>query len=369
MAETEHDNKTEQKTETAQEVKAEQKTEAEQEVKAEHENAGEVAGVVSHAGNLKHASRGKQVGIFLGKMFRMFIYQRDWKLLPMAAIIAGAVALVAGDNMFKTMEGTMTGALALTCVCLWNGFFNSIQVVCRERSIIKREHRAGLHISAYIIAHVIYQSFLCILQTVIIILICGFAGFDFPTAGVITPWFLVDFGITLFLTTFAADMLSLLISSFVKTTTSAMTVMPFLLIFELMFSGAIFTLTGPMVKVENLTATKWGMDCLCAEADYNSQPMVSAWNQLYAMRRVTLNFDIEGIEIKDAQPVKTITDYMMKNHLVNDFLAETGKAAQKAEYVNTVENVSTCWLALLAMSALFIIVSIIGLEFVDHDKR
>ena len=59
MAETGHDNKTEQKTETAQEVKAEQKTEAAQEVKAEHENAGEVVGVVSHAGNLKHASRGK----------------------------------------------------------------------------------------------------------------------------------------------------------------------------------------------------------------------------------------------------------------------------------------------------------------------
>ncbi len=172
---------------------------------------------------IRHSDRLEQVKIYTGKLFRMFVFQNDWKLLPMAAIIAGAVAFVTGKNMFKTMEGTAVGALALTCICLWNGFFNSIQVICRERPIIKREHRAGLHISAYIFAHIIYQAFLCVLQSVITLGVCMAAKMAFPSEGFLTDWFLRDMGITLFLITFTADMLSLLISSFVKNTTAAMT--------------------------------------------------------------------------------------------------------------------------------------------------
>ena len=36
-----------------------------------------------------HTGRTSQVGIYLGKQFRFFVNQSDWKVLPMAAIIAG----------------------------------------------------------------------------------------------------------------------------------------------------------------------------------------------------------------------------------------------------------------------------------------
>ncbi len=58
-----------------------------------------------------------------------------------------------------------------------------------------------------------------------------------PDKALITPWPVVDFAITLFLVTYCADMLALLISSFARTTTAAMTIMPFLLIVQLLFSG------------------------------------------------------------------------------------------------------------------------------------
>ena len=113
----------------------------------------------------KHQGRISQLGIYLGKYLRMFVYQNDWKVIPMSAIIAGVVTVVVGSNMFVTQEGTLTGTFALACVCLWNGVFNSIQVVCRERAILKREHRAGLHVSSYLGAHMIYQFLLCLAQT------------------------------------------------------------------------------------------------------------------------------------------------------------------------------------------------------------
>ena len=97
---------------------------------------------------IHHTGRLSQVGIYLGKQMRFFINESDWKVLPMAAIIAGLVAMVIRRRFFVNMEGSLIGAFALTCVAIWNGCFNSIQAVCRERAIIKREHRSGMHISS-----------------------------------------------------------------------------------------------------------------------------------------------------------------------------------------------------------------------------
>ena len=83
----------------------------------------------------------------------------------MAAIIAALVSMVIRKDFFLTMEGNLKGAFALTCVAIWNGCFNSIQSVCRERPIIKREHRSGMHISSYVASHMIYQFALCLAQT------------------------------------------------------------------------------------------------------------------------------------------------------------------------------------------------------------
>ena len=135
-----------------------------------------------------HRGRLAQIPIYLGKDFRMFIFQNDWKVLPMSALIAALIALVVGENMYVTMEGQFQCSLALTCVCIWNGFFNSIQSVCRERPIIKREHRSGMHISSYVIAHLIYQMFLCAMQALITVSVCKIVGIKFPTEGFITQW-------------------------------------------------------------------------------------------------------------------------------------------------------------------------------------
>ena len=153
-------------------------------------------------GDLKHRGRLSQLFIYLGKFLRMFVYQSDWKVIPMGAIIAGVVTFVVGQNMFVTQEGTLMGVFALVCVCIWNGFFNSIQVVCRERSIIKREHRAGLHMSAYIGAQMVYQFLLCAGQTVVTLLIFRFAGVKLPDKGIVTMSGLADLGISIFLITY-----------------------------------------------------------------------------------------------------------------------------------------------------------------------
>ena len=310
--------------------------------------------------SVHHRGRFRQIPIYLGKFFRMFIFQNDWKVLPMSAVIALLVAYVAGNYMFINMEGTVMGSMALTCVCLWNGCFNSIQSVCREREIVKREHRAGMHIFAYISAHMIYQAVLCLLQTLITVLVCRSAGLTFPTLGRITPSFSMDLIITLFLTTYAADMMSLMISCIVRTATDAMTVMPLVLVFQLVFSGILFSLSGTAEKFSCVTVAKWGMRSLCSLADYNSLPMVSVWNQLCKF---------QNVEVMGIKPIYEIVKYMADNDLHTKFMMDTAAYQAIPEYACTGGNIGFCWMHLLAFALIFAVLAMVALKFVDRDKR
>ena len=309
---------------------------------------------------LRHRGQMGQIPIYLGKLFRMFIFVNDWKFLPMAAIIAGLVAKVAATNMFKTQEGTIFGSLALACICIWNGCFNSIQVVCRERDVVKREHRDGMHISSYILAHVIYQGFLCLCQVIITIIVCRFAGLSFPDQGLVFGNFFVDFGITLFLITYASDMMALMLSSIVRNTTSAMTVMPFVLIFELLFSESMFELSGFAQSITNVSVAKWGINALASLANYNNLPMVSVWNKLKSLS----NIDVYG-----QKPVGAVIDYLNESGNAYKFTAWMGTYNQNDNYIYSASNLGLCWGALLAFSLLFIVLATIALERIDHDKR
>ena len=310
--------------------------------------------------NLRHRGRLAQTMIYLRKNLRMFLYHSDWKVLPMCAIIAAAVTFVVGGNLFVTQEGTLMGSFALVCVCIWNGFFNSIQVVCRERDIVKREHRAGLHMSAYVGAQVIYQSLLCLIQTVIVLIICHVAKIVLPQQGIMTRWGVVDLGITLFLVTFASDMMALAISCIMRNTTAAMTVMPFMLIFQLLLSGGFFQLSGFAAKLRVLSASYWGINSVCAVGRYNEQGMVTLWNTVFKFR---------NIEFMGEKPLLKIIQAIEKEGMVNDFLLWSGSYNTNGLFVSTLENVQKCWFALLIISLVSVLLAVIALEFIDRDRR
>ena len=319
---------------------------------------------------MKSSYRGRlgQIPIYLGKCFRSFLYMDDWKMLPMAAVISGIVSLVACQYLFKTMEGTTTGGFTLICVCIWIGMFNSIQVICRERSIVKREHRSGMHISSYVVSHMIYQAFLCLLQTIIVLITCQLCHVAFPTDGVVFRWFLLDAAITLFLVMYSSDILSLMISGIVSNSTEAMTIVPFILIIQLVFSGTMFQLEGEYVKyLTGLTISKWGMECLCSIGNYNSLPMVSLWNQI---------FNYRDVEIGGMKPIKELTNYMQfttaegsNQTVMEQFNLQVGQYNANPAYASTPNHIVNCWCVLILFTLIYAIITIIVLERIDRDKR
>ena len=308
---------------------------------------------------IKHTGRFRQTFIYLGKLMRMFIFRNDWKVMPMAAFIAGLVSFVVGKKMNISMEGTLRGAFAVSCICIWNGFFFFFQVICRERPIIKREHRSGLHITSYVFAHMLYQAFLCASQAFITLAVMMLAKVKMPTVGYVADP-LADLLITLFLVTYAADMIALFISALVKNTTTAMTVVPFLLIFQLIFSGGFFSLTGKAYKMSNFTVSKWGLTALCAQGEYNSLPMTSLWTSMSKMR---------SLEIEGEKPVDEMLDYITASKRKDELMRECGSNNQEKKYESSTQNVLKCWRNLGAFIVLFAFMSIILLEFIDLDRR
>ena len=309
-------------------------------------------------GNAQYKNRIQQIPVYLGKLFRLFITEKNWKVLPMAALIAYLVVYVLGAKMFRNMEYTKYGSLALVCVCIWNGMFNSIQVVCKERSIIKREHRAGLHISSYLASHMIYQAIICLLQVIITLVIFRAFGMYFPKGGLITPSFMLDAMICMFLATYAADMLALAVSCIVRTTTTAMTVMPFLLIIQLVFAGTVFPLERPMSKfLANFTISNWGIKSINIAADYNSQKSDVLYTALAQM-------DENGDELMGRlKAVMSLPDVRDK---VETYTAEK---MQMKEFAYDEGNLLHSWGILALFSAIYALVGMIALEFIDKDKR
>lgn len=215
------------------------------------------------------ASALTQVRVYLGRCFRGFINDRGWKSFVSVALIVGIIGLVLGEGTFVEYLDTRNGAFALVCACIWVGIFNSIRTVCRERDIVRRERRTGLNLGAYILAHWLYEAVLCAAEALLVCVLVRVVCWDhFVQEGVfLHP--IIELTITFFLVIFSSDALGLLISTLVPDENTAMTVMPFALIIQLVMSGLIFELHGAAELVSKLTISKWGLDAICATARVN----------------------------------------------------------------------------------------------------
>ncbi len=300
------------------------------------------------------SSRLEQIKVYIGKCFRIFWYEKGWKVVLFGAIISAIIAWVPGDKMFVNKVNTKNGSFAIVCACIWIGLFNSIQSICRERKIIKREHRTGLHISSYIIAHMFYELCICIIQSAIMIVALLVFRKEFPRHGVIMPAILEIF-ISCLLVMYASDVLGIAVSSFVKSENSAMAAMPFVLIIQLVLAGIIFELSGSVETVSNITVSKWGVQAICATCDINNMP--DAFTLLQEEKERT-QLEDNGLE-PDKQQIRD--KYMNEQR---DDSERTDKS-----FDNTKENIIKSWEILGIFIVLYGIISIIALKFVDKDKR
>ena len=230
----------------------------------------------------------------------------------------------------------------MICGCIWTGLFNSIQLICRERAIIKREHRTGLHISSYVIARLIFDFALCAAEAIILTIVFDIFR-DFPSHGVMFGWTGFEFFISFTLIIFCADALGVLVSCIVKTENAAMTVMPFVLIVQLVMSGMMFSLPEKAAPIKELTISKWGLTAICSSADLNEIPTVDTLEKLNEARKSD----------------ESITSWKQ--------LGITQK--YDMDYDASASHVMMNWMVLILYSSAYGFLGILFLKLVDKDKR
>lgn len=285
--------------------------------------------------------RAGQIRIYVGKCFRTFFNEKGWKSLISTVIIAVIISWIIGDKTFSVFEGTKNGVFALICGCIWTGLFNSIQSICRERAIIKREHRTGLHISSYVIAHMIFELIQSLVEAFLLTVIFAIMR-DLPSEGVIFTSIEFEFFISFALVIFCADTLGIMVSCIVKTENAAMTIMPFVLIIQLVMSGSMFILPENAEFIKDLTVSKWGLCAICSSADINEYPK---------------DIDIRAEENNiDPSLIACIVD---QNRLDE----------YKVDYEASSQHIAETWLVLIGYSLLYSFIGILFLKTVDRDKR
>lgn len=276
---------------------------------------------------MNKASWSRQLRIYIGKCFRLFINEKKWSVFLSTLVIDLLLLLVLDkEKMFIEYLDTRTGLFAIACACIWVGLFNSVQSVCGEREAVKHEHMASnLSLSAYICAHLIYEVFICVIEALLTEAVMVGYFREAVKNSIFSP---VDLFLSLFLLMFAADTLGLLISSMSRTSEFAMTVMPFVLIVQLVLSGFIFDVKGIAKAASMMTLSKWGMRALCVSSRINQYPP------------------------------EEIQSY------------EFGIYAQNINEYNTGgARILMLWLILLLFAAVFSCLSVAVLQLVDKDKR
>lgn len=220
----------------------------------------------------KTAKKGlaRQFGVLCKRYLNLMINDRQRMLLLLfqAPLLAYLISLVANGKEFEQYEVTKSLLFALSCCGFWIGILSSIQEICKERNILKREYMTGLNICSYILSKVAVLGLLCLVQTLLIVTTFTIL-LEYPGEGICMPSYL-EYCITTWFTAMAAAAMGLFVSSLFSNADRAMTVAPILLMPQILFSGVIFNLEDATEIVSYLTVCRWSMEGYGSTSDLNA---------------------------------------------------------------------------------------------------
>ena len=145
---------------------------------------------------------------------------------------------------------------------------NSIQEICKERTVLKREYMTGLSLSSYVLSKAAVLGILCLVQSALLVGVFALMV-GLPEKGLILPPVLEMF-LSSWLTSASAAALGLFVSALFNNPDRSMTVAPLMLMPQMLFSGLLFTLSGATEMISLLATCRWSMEGLGTTANLNS---------------------------------------------------------------------------------------------------
>ncbi|MGH4050564.1 MAG: FHA domain-containing protein [Clostridium sp.] len=191
-------------------------------------------------------------------------------LLAQPVIIALLLSMVLKSNAFSYYEDAKSVIFTLACAGVWVGVLNSIQEICKERTVYLRERAVNLKLFPYVMSKIIILGVLSFLQSTLLVLF--FSVFVKVSGDGLIGNRLIETFITVFLTTFSSMAMGLTISTMVTNTDRAMGIAPIILIPQLVFTGLVFKLDGLSSVIGSLAVSKWAGRAMAVTYGLNDIP-------------------------------------------------------------------------------------------------
>ena len=184
------------------------------------------------------------------------------RLLPTSEGLAG----LPGTN-FQISELLL---ILVICVSL-SGAASSIREVVKERPIYIRERAAGLSSGAYLFSKLLVLGVISIVQSFVLVLL-GVAGrHPMPAHGAfLTHAPLIEIMLGIAVLAAASMCLGLLVSAIVSTSEKAMPFLVLLTMAQVILSGGLLLLTGPLSDLAAIAPSRWGYAAVATTVNFDT---------------------------------------------------------------------------------------------------
>jgi hypothetical protein len=222
-------------------------------------------------------------------------------LLLQAPFVATLIGLVfsASGSLNERAAGESHIAFMLVLSAIWCGCLNSTREVVKELPIYMRERAVNLRIGPYLLSKLIPLATLSLIQSIALL---GIASLLLSWSG--DFWSRLS---VLFLSAIAATGMGLAISTFVDSNDKAVTLIPILLIPQVIFSGAIVTLgkAGEAVARATMISSS-AFDAMKTTMSAELRPLITAqWSfssnlgMIFGLFVIFLLAAFMGLKLKD----------------------------------------------------------------------
>ena len=245
-------------------------------------------------------SRLRQLGILTRRYLELILADKRnlVLLLAQAPIIGILLVLVSrGDGLTSGKIEAKKLIFMLATTGVWFGVINSAREICKEANVLRRERLAGLHAGPYLGSKLIVLTLLVLVQSALLVGVVV-AATKLPKGGVMMPP-LLEIYVTIVLAGVAGIALGLCVSAIASSPDKATSLIPIVLVPQVLFAGIMFGLKGPTAALSTLVSARAAVDAMSSIVDINnlssplplpdepqyahtSQVLLAAWGMLAA---------------------------------------------------------------------------------------
>lgn len=198
---------------------------------------------------------------------------RNFLLLLLQAPLLGLLMLAAmpeGGLERRSVPNTDAHTVLMTLMIsgTFLGASNAIREIVKERAIFRRERSIGLSPSAYVVSKAVVLATLTILQAFVLVCLALLRQ-NQSGEGLVFQSIPLELSIAVALTGLAAMAVGLIVSAYVRNADLALTMLPLVLLTELILSGALFVLGDKPVlrEASYVSGSRWGFAMTAATTD------------------------------------------------------------------------------------------------------